>query len=277
MKEQYTTQYHIPNGTILSSPYTKRDEDRVKVVANRLVGELSDGQYKNMMSSYGAVRAAFSLKNFLFNQAQLWYKGRHKEGILGIRKVVGEGKDMKVVYDEPLVEGIFQTLWHCAKELKNGNFAALGKDLKEDEFRRRNLIVLATFGSMIGGLLWCLSMAMGDAEDDKTPWQKMTRYIIGGALEEQMTNYRPDRLYTDFWTKPFAYKLQAENTVSWAYHSMFLPFTLGDADKKGNVDIQADIDAYLQETSRVIPYGGLYRNIRSAMDSILESLSTTNP
>lgn len=167
IEQQYKEGYHVLQNGKMTHAYTQRQENFVKVQVQRFIGELTDPKYKNMASSYSFVRAATSMRSYMYNVAQAWWKNPSQTVHLGGMKVIEVDGEKEAVWAPELTEGIINTMIYCAKGLRNAVKTRTFDDFKNmSHFQKRNLISMATFTAIIGGV-YLLADAMLYDEDRK--------------------------------------------------------------------------------------------------------------
>lgn len=302
MRQQLLEKYNLPEEGKLIYAYSQRDENRVKVVTQRFVGELNDNQFKNMMSSYGLARAAMSLKNWMYNVKQHWFSERRPEVFLGKRGVMDAGGKEKVVWEPVMVEGVLQTLWYMTKYTK----AKLTGDpipWEMDKWRKRNIISAIAATGVMAAVYFVVDMLSDgfDDDDDKRTaadesldyfsrtvkmmsetgyvvskdqdsinyGQQVLRYVMAGAANEQLVSMNPYHIYREFVKNPSTYYMQIENTYDAFWGTILLPWTIASEEDK----MQA-MGEWAYETSRAMPLGSNYRMISNAVQKNLDDYQT---
>ena len=312
LEQQYKEGYHIPeDGKTLTHAYSQRDENRVKVEVQRFVGELQDSQFKNLISSYGVARAVMSLKSYIFNVAQSWWKNPYESVQTGARQVYMKDGKPEVDWVPELTEGVIQTLIYCTK--------GLGKALKGDvsdfknmsSYQKRNLVSMATFTAVVAGVyLLADAMQWGDDDDKKkkkykyavdpktgkrkrinaeenpewistrlmemmymtkytapskdesaTYAEELAKYILLGAVNEQLSYVSPARPVQDILQSPNPYIWQAKNLGDLFLTTMALPWTIKDEG------VAAGIDKTIYSFSKNVPFGSMYRTGHEYVES----------
>jgi hypothetical protein len=297
MKQQIKEEYHVPNDVGPTHAYSQRDENRLKIITNRFIGELSDPQYKNAASNISLARSFMSMKNWMYNVKQFWWKNRAPEVGLGDRIVKEFDGEKKVVWEPEMTEGVFQTMVYMVKQLKNG------EKLEMDEYRKRNLLGMAVTFMMLGGIYYVVDLLTDgfDDDDDKRTdddeslsmierkvdqlvseptgynitkdskdlayWQKLVRYIIGAGASEMLSYARPWQLYNEFNRAPNTYWWQIQNVADAIMATFTLPMDM-------KTDGTTAIDEFFYKLSRNIPLGSNYRNIRNMIYGILDDYQT---
>lgn len=167
IEQQYKEGYHILDNGKMTHAYTQRQENHVKLQVQRFVGELTDPKYKNLASSYSFVRAASSMRSYMYNVAQAWWKNPSQTVHLGGFKVIEVDGKKETVWAPELTEGMINTLIYCAKGLRNAVKTGTFDDYKNmSSFQKRNLIAMATFTGIMAGV-YLLADSMLYDEDRK--------------------------------------------------------------------------------------------------------------
>ena len=301
MRQQNKEEYHMPKDGKMTHAYSQRQENRIKVIVQRYVSELNDTQYKNMISSFGIARAVMSLKTYMFNVKQNWYKNRRPEVQTGEFKVVERGGNKEVVWDPDMIEGVLQTWMYMGKYLAQ---KATGKKgaIEWDAHRTRNMIHTGATITTIAGIYLLVDLLTEGFDDDedkrkKNPdpvfygsmlWKRlfgtgyvatkdqgeinylqlMLRYIIGGAANEQLSYANPAQIVKEWGRSPNPYIWQAKNTWDALTMLMAFPVEMYKADK----GVMADVDELLYSMSKTIPFGNTYRTLRNAYIKISEEV-----
>jgi hypothetical protein len=319
VEQQYKEQYHIPVDGKMTHAYSQRDENRVKVIVQRFVGELNDSKFKNMISSFGIARSVMSLKSYVYNVSQAWWKNPSETVHLGERKVKEVNGKEVVYWDAPVTEGMIQTLLYCAK--------GLGKFVKGDvndfknmsQFQKRNLISMATFTGIVAGVyLLADAMLAGEDDDEKekkkykykkdpktgknvrvnasedpswistrlldmiyntkyvspepderlTYTEELLKYVLLGAVNEQLSYVSPLRPVQDLLLTPNPYIWQAKNVGDLLWNTLTLPYLVGT----GQQDAIDAADKWGYHASRNIPFGSIYRNGSEGVKGIIDYL-----
>jgi hypothetical protein len=167
IEQQYKEGYHVLDNGKMTHAYTQRQENHVKLQVQRFVGELTDPKYKNLASSYSFVRAASSMRSYMYNVAQAWWKNPSQTVHLGGFKVIEVDGKKEPVWAPELTEGMINTLIYCAKGLRNAVKTGTFDDYKNmSSFQKRNLIAMATFTGIMAGV-YLLADSMLYDEDRK--------------------------------------------------------------------------------------------------------------
>jgi hypothetical protein len=308
IRQQQKEEYHAPGEDgKMTHAYSQRQENGIKVVVQRYVSELNDTQYKNMMSSFGLARAMMSLKTYMYNVKQNWWKNRRAEVQLGDFEVLEKGGKKDAYWNPEMVEGVLQTWIYLGGFLGKKAKSVLSKDAEPvdfewDSYRTRNMIhTAATIGTIAGVyfLVDLLTKGFDDDEDKrkKNPepvfygkmlWdrilktgyvaskdqgeinyaQQMLRYIIGGAANEQLSYANPAQIYKEWSRSPNPYFWQVKNT--WDAMTMLIGFPYQLYDEEATV--RQDMDELLVAMSKTIPYGNNYRTLRNAYVKLSEDV-----
>ena len=177
LEQQYKEGYHIPeDGKTLSHAYSQRDENRVKIEIQRFVGELQDSQFKNLISSYGVARSVMSLKSYIYNVAQAWWKNPYESVQTGARQVYMRDGKPEVDWVPELTEGMIQTLIFCTKGLGKAMRGDVSDFKNMSSYQKRNLASMATFTAVVAGIyLLADALQWGDDDDKK---KKKYKYAV---------------------------------------------------------------------------------------------------
>jgi hypothetical protein len=288
--------YNLPSDNKLTHAYSQRDENRIKLVTQRYVGELNNNQYKNMISSFALARSVMSLKNWMYNVKQYYWNERNPDVFIGGRKVIDE----KVVWDPVMTEGVIQTLFYLANQIKSGDKIEL------DAYRKRNLVGAGVTIGAIAGMYFLVDLLTSgfDDDDDKRTkedeslfygqrlmkilsspkgyniqkdkkeinyGQQLLRYVLAGAANENLTYISPYKLFADYAITPGPYRMQIENLVDILYSTFTLPTDM-IYKKEGTLSA---VDEYIYKLSKSIPYGSNYRLIRNTVQGIIDDYDNT--
>ena len=268
IREKRFKQHYDPNGKLLGA-YNNMQTNRIKVLVGRYVAELTDNQYKNMSNAYGLVRVAMSLKNFMTNVGHEWFQKAHYETALGKNKIVDDGKGgKKVVWDAMLVEGVAITFFSALKMLKDhrGDTKKTWEDLSD--VQKRNLAKMLSFSISLGAIYALINMLdFGDEEEkDKPAWKTQLNYLLLGSGRENLSQINPYQLVVDYRRSPTPLLKQMENYENILTGTILLPM-------KGYEDGAAvTIDNWLYLTSKGIPGGALYRDMRKTSDDFIDGM-----
>lgn len=173
LEQQYKEGYHIPeDGKTLTHAYSQRDENRVKVHVQRFVGELNDTSYKNMITSYGVARAVMSLKSYIFNVAQAWWKRPYQSVQTGSREVFMNDGNPEVDWVPELTEGMIQTLIYSVKGLRKAANMDFSDYENMSSYQKRNIVSMATFTAIVAGVYLLADLLMYDKDDDEKKKKK---------------------------------------------------------------------------------------------------------
>ena len=293
---QMLENYNLPSDNKLTHAYSQRDENRIKLVTQRYVGELNNNQYKNMISSFALARSVMSLKNWMYNVKQYYWNERNPDVFIGGRKVIDE----KVVWDPVMTEGVIQTLFYLANQIKSGDKIEL------DAYRKRNLVGAGVTIGAIAGMYFLVDLLTSgfDDDDDKRTkedeslfygqrlmkilsspkgyniqkdkkeinyGQQLLRYVLAGAANENLTYISPYKLFADYAITPGPYRMQIENLVDILYSTFTLPTDM-IYKKEGTLSA---VDEYIYKLSKSIPYGSNYRLIRNTIQGIIDDYDNT--
>lgn len=263
LQSQEAERIHAPGTT----GYSQQDENRVKTVAQRYVGELTDGQFKNRMTAFGLSRLVMNMRNYLYNAGQTWWKERGAEPLLGFRKVeTNEQGEQRVVWSVPEAEGILQTIAFVLKRLAKADFASI-KSM--DELRRRNLVGMAMFAAVVGGSYLLLdALLSADKEDEENTLQRLHRQIVLGALNEQFTLFNPTRIWTDF-QKNGAFVAQVHNIWEVIKLPATVPYKIATDEKEWTA---ATWEAFYK-TSKLIPYTRTFRDMAGISETVWNDIT----
>lgn len=267
--------HNIGGNGVLLSPYSQGDENRIKVIVQRFVGEVTDNQLKNQLSAYALPRAIMSLRTYLYNTLQYFWKNPSVEPMLGTRKVaVGSTGKEEVVWDAPVAEGLIQTLVHTFKLIKNAAFAPASEQLSLNPYQKRNLVSAGVFTSVVLGLYYLIGHIIdADDEDKQSTLDLVTKWTIYGAVQEQLSNVNPIAPYTEIAEKPTVYIQQANNLIDvFRATLMFAPKYLGYTDENG-VPLKELVADYAYKVSKNIPYATSYRNLHNLSISIWDDIT----
>jgi hypothetical protein len=300
MRQQNKEEYHMPVDGKMTHAYTQRQENGIKVIVQRYVSELNDTQYKNMISAFGLARAVMSLKTYMFNVKQNWFKVRRAEVQTG-DFIVDPDNTEDAVWDPDMVEGVLQTWMYLGNHLKDKAFGQ-AEEFEWDPFRTRNMIHTAATITTIAAVYFLVDLMSDGFDDDedkrkKNPdpvfygsmlWnrltktgyvatkdqgeinyaQQMLRYIIGGAANEQLAYANPTQIVKEWGKSPNPYIWQAKNTWDALTMLFTLPATLYDEEET----VGQDIDQLTYSMSKTLPYGNTYRTLRNAYMKISEDV-----
>jgi len=317
LEQQYKEGYHIPkDGKTLTHAYSQRDENRIKVEVQRFVGELTDSSFKNMMSSYVMARSVMSLKSYIYNVAQAWWKNPYESVQTGARKVYMKDGQAEVDWDPELTEGIIQTLIYCTKGLAKAVKGDVSDFKNMSSYQKRNLISMATFTAVVGGIFlladllswgddddkkkkkykyvtdpktgkkkrvdaednpeWISSRLMEmlyvtrytkpDKDESSTYAEELMRYVLLGAVNEQLSYVSPFRPIQDMLQSPNPYIYQGKNIANLLWTTLTLPTTIRDE----GMLTAADKIAF--SASKNLPFGSIYRTGHEYVDSFIDFL-----
>lgn len=239
----------------LTGAYSSQDTLRVKTIIERYAGEMADPTFKSHIQAFGLARAALTMKTYLLNVAQYWWKPSSKEAGLAKRKV----EDGKVILDMPVVEGVLQTLYHTAKTLWKRP-----KDLsKLSDFQRRNLVSVSVYGVAMTGIIALVALLLGDDEDST-----VANYVMVQGMRESLSYGNIAKVWEDA-TKDNAIISQLENVFNLGVTTAMLPMNTGQT-------VSEKADEFLLELSKNVPDGGLYRNTRHLVMDIFGKAEEEN-
>ena len=263
LQSQAAERIHEPGTT----GYSQQDENRVKTVAQRYVGELTDGQFKNRMTAFGLSRLVMNMRNYLYNVGQTWWKERGAEPLLGFRQVeTNEKGEQRVVWSVPEAEGILQTVAYALKRLAKADFASV-KEM--DEMRRRNLVSVALFAAVVGGTYLLLdTLLSAEKEEDENVLQRLHRQVVLGALNEQFTLFNPSRLWTDF-QKDGAFVTQVHNIWEVIKLPVTVPYNIATEEKEWT---KATWEAFYK-TTKLVPYTRTLRDVASLSETVWNDIT----
>jgi len=169
MEQQYKENYHAADNK-MTHAYSQRGENAIKVHVQRFVGELNDSKFKNYISSYALAQAVMSLKSYIYNVAQAWWKNPSATvhmGKWGVKEVNGS---KEAVWIPEVTEGIIQTLMYCTKGLAKAATGDVTTLKNMTAFQKRNLISMGVYTAVVAGVyLLADAMLTGEDDEDKKP------------------------------------------------------------------------------------------------------------
>ena len=290
MKRQYLENYHVPQNGKMTHAYSQRDENRIKVINQRYVGELNDNQYKNMISSFGIARAVMNLKNYIYNVKQFYWSNTRPDVFIGGRTVV----DGKVVWEPVMAEGVLNTIIYMVDQVRKG------EKMDMNSFRRRNIASAGASLLVLSSLYFVVDALTEGFDDDddkkkktKTPYhqrlfgqlfgekgynvrkdqkelnyaQQVLRYVLAGGANENLSYLNPLKSYHDSMNYPNTFMMQIGNILDAFVGTLTLPAELSGFDDD---TFWKDIDEYVLSLSKVAPYGSNYKVMRNGTEQILK-------
>jgi hypothetical protein len=93
--------------------------------------------------------------------------------------------------------------------------------------------------------------------------QRLLRYIIGGAANENLTSMSPYKLYNDMVNVPAPYLWQIENLAEAFAGTLALPFEIYENG------LGKAVGEWAYQTSKTVPYGSNYRITSDAIQGLL--------
>lgn len=257
--------YHQVPATGISAAYSAGDETRLKIVVQRFIGDMMDGQFKNKMSAYAFPRAMMSLRNYLFNLRQYWWSATKENPLLGKRQFKEVDGKKQVVWDAPVAEGVMQTMWQVMKLVYKHKGQTAAELAKLSDYQKRNLASMLVFGilSAIGALL--VHFLMNDDEEEQNTAQMLLARTFFGAMNEQLGYINPAMLYEEAVKKPNIYVQQMDNLYNMLISTVCLAPYVGKDD--------GDFITWLRAVSKNLPYAAGARSIGDIIQSISEDLN----
>jgi hypothetical protein len=256
IREKLHGQMYDPEGP-LKAAYFGKQTNKIKVIIQRYVSEITDSQYKNQASAYGMVKLTMSLKSFLWNWHHEWFQRLHMEESIGKQKVIMEDGKKKVVWEPMLVEGVAFTLFSTMKKMYEfrGNPSKTWDDMSD--WQKRNLAKLVAFSTITGGFLALYGMIdWGDDEDDKSETHKACDRIFLGAAEEQLTQLNGLQGFIEMKNNTIPAVHQFENFSDFFVLTAMLPWAINDAG------VATAIDKWIYTATKTTPIGALPRDLR---------------
>jgi hypothetical protein len=246
-------------------------------IVERFAGEMTDPSLKTHLQAFGLGRAAMTMRSWVINAVNLWYKRGTREDLLGGRTVIERDGKKEVVWVGRPTEGIIQTMTYFFNRVRGK--ADADTDGQMMAWRKRNMALVGIHAGVIGLLIMALR-AFLDAEDEEEGWsmgEETLRYTLVNGLSEQLNIGVPWLVYNDISQKPSAILGVFENTVDALWETAMLPIHLVEPDKltesgklsKDDRDSMEHIEHWVYQMSKAANIGGrVYRDARMMVSDV---------